>query len=59
MSLKVEEFLSSWGILWEGPVRKAVRSMIADILDVEGEQFPITAFIRKHVRAATREIKLR
>jgi len=54
LSLKAESLLSSWGILFEGPVRKCLRSMIADILDVEGAQFPLLTFIRKHWKEATK-----
>jgi hypothetical protein len=48
--LKPEELLSSWGIVFEGPVRKTVRTMLADLLDVEGEQFPFLTWVRKHLR---------
>jgi len=39
---------SSWGIFFEGPVRKSLRSMLADVLDVEGSQFPFLTFVRKN-----------
>jgi len=45
----LEKVFSSWGIIFEGPVRKTVRSMLADILDVEGAQFPFLSFLKKHV----------
>jgi len=48
MCPKVEDFLSSWGIVFEGPVRKTVRTMLADLLDVDGAQFPILSWVRKH-----------
>lgn len=54
MSHRVEGLLSSWGIIFEGPVRKAIRSMLADILDVEGAQFPFITFVRKHWKEATK-----
>jgi len=38
----------SWGIFFEGPFRKTARSVLADLLDVEGAQFPILSWVRKH-----------
>lgn len=48
MSPRLEDFVSSWGIVFEGPVRKTVRTMLADLLDVEGAQFPVLNWVRKH-----------
>lgn len=48
VSPRLEDFVSSWGIVFEGPVRKTVRSMLADLLDVEGAQFPVLSWVRKH-----------
>lgn len=46
----VEELLSSWGIIYEGPVRKTVRTKLADFLGIPGTQFPIISRLRKIIR---------
>jgi len=47
---KLEDFLSSWGIIIEGPVRKSVRSLLGEALGVPGAQFPTLSWIRKWLR---------
>lgn len=37
---------SSWGLLWEGPLRGAVRKRVGELLGVPGSQFPIRDFIK-------------
>jgi len=46
----LEEFFSSWGFFYEGPVRKTVRTRLAQFLGVPGVQFPIVTRLRKIVR---------
>jgi len=46
----LEEFLQSWGLLFEGPVRKTVRTKLAEFLGVPGVQFPIITRLRKIIR---------
>jgi len=46
----LEEFRQSWGILFEGPVRKKVRTKLADFLGVPGVQFPVITRLRKIIR---------
>jgi len=48
--MSLEEMLQSWGILFEGPVRKTVRTKLADFLGVPGVQFPILTRLRKIIR---------
>jgi len=50
VSPKVKDFLESWGIVFEGPVRKKVRTRLADFLGVPGVQFPVIARLRKIIR---------
>lgn len=47
---QLEDLLSSWGVLFEGPVRKAVRTKLADFLGLPGVQFPVIARLRKIIR---------
>ena len=41
---------SSWGIVFEGPVRKSARSKLASVLDVKGAQFPLLTFLRRRLK---------
>jgi len=43
-------FLESWGIIFEGPVRKTARSKLGEILGVPGAQFPILTRLRRIIR---------
>ena len=48
--MSLEELFQSWGIFFEGPVRKTVRTTLADFLGVPGTQFPIVTRLRKIIR---------
>jgi len=37
----------SWGIIFEGPIRRRIRERIGDFLGVPGSQHPIRDFLRK------------
>jgi len=50
VSRKLEEFLTSWGIIIEGPVRKGARELLGEALGVPGAQFPFLSWIRKWLR---------
>lgn len=49
-NFKPENWLSSWGILFEGPVREKARTKLADFLGVPGVQFPIITRLRRIIR---------
>jgi len=48
--MSLEELLDSWGIFFEGPVRKTARTKLAELLGVPGVQFPIITRLRKIIK---------
>lgn len=48
----VEDLLSSWGIVVEGPIRKGARKLLGEALGVPGAQFPTLSWIRKWLRSS-------
>jgi len=48
--MRVEDFLSSWGLIIEGPIRKSARALLGEALGVPGTQFPLLTKVRKWIR---------
>lgn len=41
---------TSWGLIWEGPLRGAIRKRVGNFLGVPGSQFPIRDFLKARLR---------
>jgi hypothetical protein len=50
VSPKLEDWLESWGLIIEGPIRKSARTLLGEALDVPGAQFPVLSWVRKWLR---------
>ena len=44
-----ERLIKSWGIIFEGPIRKCIRIRLGEALEVPEAQFPILTWLRKRV----------